>query len=978
MGNIKIGGRLESVATGNIVAGADAILDDDKHKTQSEINSITDTRISTVEEDLGTKPSGSKSAHERITDVWTELNAKQYSAESIETDETATQDSTKLLRSGKVYNELLNNGYFECSTAANTAAKVVSATGYVLRAGGSIKIKMTYANTAANATLNINSTGAKPLFYNNERASSINSWEEGETIVVYYDGTTNFYATNVLGGGIGSGVYDISEKNKVNNEPSTYSDFSYILNASRVNTLIPIKVRAGGMSVKFIKFTPATYTVTKTVGLDTQPTGTELVSSSSVGNGTYTADSLSDFSTLPTAINGTVTYYYTITTTTTEEVEGEQQEVTTTTYTRWIVKKITADIYDYEQWRYVTKYTNDTTGNNDFKNIANWQGIDKELVPESINLVTSGAAYAAVNAVDEKATIETNVPDVKDTITWEVGTLNKTTGGNTASTSDVRIQGIVSFDDYVFVTFGDYRSQYTIRICYFNNNDVFVYYQDLEHCDFVIPPNTKFRFVIWGGGTVTDLNNYTALKRLTMRLGGYSQYQNYFKGVTFNGMAYAGTGATSTTLSNSMSIPLPSGVTSLKIKGTVSNLANLVGFYAADYSKISYGVWKNNEADSEGCRTFTVPANTVYYSVQFGINRNADMYVKDASTNEIIWKPLDNIRATIPVNEAIRELRQGEDTTPKGFSYDNFVDYMNQINYASLVFLHFSDIHNNKANLLRILNFAKKYESKIDDILNTGDTVGSKWDSGITFFTDCEGHEKILNVIGNHDSSSTGSGEWSYYTAAQCYGRYIEPFVTNWGVTMGGENVCYYYKDYSSIRLIVLDRMHWDSTQETWFTNLLQNSLSKKVIIASHGTPATIAPSDKSCNMDTYYADTISPNSGMNSDSIMVEAVDDFIDAGGTFICWLGGHTHWDAFRYITGHPRQLCILVGTASADAVGNSLFREKGTQSEDNFNIFSVHTGTSTLAIRKIGCNTNRMGLSMSCLVYDYSEHQIIMQY
>mgnify|MGYP006370455525 CR=1 FL=1 len=63
-----------------------------------------------------------------------------------------------------------------------------------------MKIKMTKANTADNATLKIGSETAKPLWYNDERASSTNSWEEGEVISVYYDGE-NYKASNAMGGG---------------------------------------------------------------------------------------------------------------------------------------------------------------------------------------------------------------------------------------------------------------------------------------------------------------------------------------------------------------------------------------------------------------------------------------------------------------------------------------------------------------------------------------------------------------------------------------------------------------------------------------------------------------------------------------------------------------------------------------------------------------------------------------------------------
>lgn len=97
-------------------------------------------------------------------------------------------------------NKTAGVNYLTCETAASTAAKTVSITGLTsLTTGIRLLVKMTNNNTASNATLNINSLGAKPLYYDNERASSDNSWEAGEVIDVYYDGT-NFYAGNVQGG----------------------------------------------------------------------------------------------------------------------------------------------------------------------------------------------------------------------------------------------------------------------------------------------------------------------------------------------------------------------------------------------------------------------------------------------------------------------------------------------------------------------------------------------------------------------------------------------------------------------------------------------------------------------------------------------------------------------------------------------------------------------------------------------------------
>ena len=154
--DINIGGRLHSIATGNVIAGADEILDDNLGKKQTQINTETYSLVESVNNALDA------------------LNPDQQEALAVAAKANANE--AKL-------------GYFVCDTGASVAAKTIAATGYVLGTGGNIRIKMTNANTADAATLNINSTGVKALFYNGTQASSTNSWEAGEVVEVYYDGT---------------------------------------------------------------------------------------------------------------------------------------------------------------------------------------------------------------------------------------------------------------------------------------------------------------------------------------------------------------------------------------------------------------------------------------------------------------------------------------------------------------------------------------------------------------------------------------------------------------------------------------------------------------------------------------------------------------------------------------------------------------------------------------------------------------------
>lgn len=56
--------------------------------------------------------------------------------------------------------------YSTCSTAAGTAAKIVSAGSFALETGAMVVVKFNNSNTAANPTLSVSNTEAKPIWYN--------------------------------------------------------------------------------------------------------------------------------------------------------------------------------------------------------------------------------------------------------------------------------------------------------------------------------------------------------------------------------------------------------------------------------------------------------------------------------------------------------------------------------------------------------------------------------------------------------------------------------------------------------------------------------------------------------------------------------------------------------------------------------------------------------------------------------------------
>ena len=79
--------------------------------------------------------------------------------------------------------------YATCTTAGATVAKVASAPDFTLYKGAAISIKFTYANTADNPTLNVNGTGAKPIYVGNTRMTKDLGWKAQDVVSFVYDGT---------------------------------------------------------------------------------------------------------------------------------------------------------------------------------------------------------------------------------------------------------------------------------------------------------------------------------------------------------------------------------------------------------------------------------------------------------------------------------------------------------------------------------------------------------------------------------------------------------------------------------------------------------------------------------------------------------------------------------------------------------------------------------------------------------------------
>lgn len=125
-------------------------------------------------------------AHKSVMDaldaaIGTKANAAEF--------DTHNKDATRHITASE--RDKWNNHfhtYASCTTAAGTAAKTVACTGYKLVTGAEITVKFSNTNTAANPTLNVNSTGAKPIYYRGA-AISAGYLAANRTYTFRYNGT---------------------------------------------------------------------------------------------------------------------------------------------------------------------------------------------------------------------------------------------------------------------------------------------------------------------------------------------------------------------------------------------------------------------------------------------------------------------------------------------------------------------------------------------------------------------------------------------------------------------------------------------------------------------------------------------------------------------------------------------------------------------------------------------------------------------
>lgn len=413
------------------------------------------------------------------------------------------------------------------------------------------------------------------------------------------------------------------------------------------------------------------------------------------------------------------------------------------------------------------------------------------------------------------------------------------------------------------------------------------------------------------------------------------------------------------------------------------NQGNIVGFYSAPEiiadNFLGNGLgFTTGQGYMEVDYLYTVPAGAVVMVVS--CLKAAPPIIEKISGDE--KNTIFDFNPAAQVMQKLLQMkyRSGRDTAIESNGMPN------------LCLCYFSDIHSDEVNAKRISDFYSRfkgiyrlgnYRALMDDALCGGDMLGSQFSDSYAWWT-ASGLSACLPTIGNHDAwvipGQTVVGE------QDCYEKFIEPYLSALNITQpegAGENgyyPCYYYKDYSAanVRLIVLDCMHWGDTETTpgtqsaWLVATLAaaKTAGLAVVVMSHYPPAL------TIDETTTFTDALANLGSAILPTEITGLVQDFIDDGGEFVCWLAGHVHNDVFGKVTAYPDQICFVIDTASNKRDMAAMEdRVENTSTQDSFNIMAFDTNNKVVKVFRIGSDRDSYLRHKGVMCYDYATKTLI---
>lgn len=332
-----------------------------------------------------------------------------------------------------------------------------------------------------------------------------------------------------------------------------------------------------------------------------------------------------------------------------------------------------------------------------------------------------------------------------------------------------------------------------------------------------------------------------------------------------------------------------------------------------------------------------------------------------------------------------------------GFFVNNNNELANQIYETKLnsdvELIYFSDLHNGWRNLAKIIDVSN--DLKVDAVINAGDTVLKYLDDPSTDFSWYlpminNLNSDMITAIGNHDVWV--NKYWEKADSVLIYDRILAPALNDihdiYQLLKAVEKgLCYYYKDYQAVRIIVLNAMSghesvefWDEKEAIWLRKTLDDAKSKK----KHVICVTHAPFPKDIILQERIStrnSSIDYKSQNDYDNIFthieaIKIIQDYIESGGIFICWLSGHLHVDEVLQTNGYNNQLMINIASARYS------FHDDGIIIDDInspyfycFDYIGINTKDGIIKFIRFGWNRNMTSKSESNFKFNYLNHNII---
>ena len=150
-------------------------------------------------------------------------------------------------------------GYFICSSNADSD-KQITCNINEITINMRILVLMENVNTKNNVTLQINSTTAKPLYYNGQQVSSTNTWDAGEILDIYFDGT-NYQSISIKD----KALYNLIESVNVGSQSSAIDAFNFV----------PSNLRKLGLKVTYYDTVNTKWVTKQYIGSDLSGWNTE-------------------------------------------------------------------------------------------------------------------------------------------------------------------------------------------------------------------------------------------------------------------------------------------------------------------------------------------------------------------------------------------------------------------------------------------------------------------------------------------------------------------------------------------------------------------------------------------------------------------------------------------------------------------------------------------------------------------------------